>query len=115
LRPSWYEYADGVPKVKEYVSPGSRTGDDGNAFVSDTTWCGCVSVFFHVTVSSSLITTVAGENPVAVMFTVTVAAGSECETAGAAPAIASVPASRTSNFLIVIDPLFLIGHEFCPV
>jgi hypothetical protein len=34
-----------------------------------------VSEFLHVTVSSSRITTVAGENPVAVMFTVTVAVG----------------------------------------
>jgi hypothetical protein len=53
-----------------------------------------------VTVSPTRAITWLGWKPVARIATLCVAVASDCETAGAAPAIASVPASRTSNFFI---------------
>ncbi len=72
--------------------------------MSETTRCGLLSAFLHVTVSPDRTTTLFGWKPVARIATFTVAVGSDSETAGVAPAIANVPASRRSNFFIVLPP-----------
>src|SRR5918999_2636143 len=106
--PSRYAYADAMPKRNEYVSPGSSIGDGGNAFVSETTRCGFVSAFLQVTVSPTRAITCAGWKPVARIATLCVAVASDCDVAGAAPAIASVPASKARSFFIgALTPLGL--------
>jgi hypothetical protein len=95
-----------MPKRCEYVSPLWSKGDEGNAPVSETTRCGSVSAFLHVTVSPGRTTTLLGWNPVARIATFTVALGSDSETAGVAPAITNVPTSRRNNFFIVLTPQF---------